>query len=122
MAEKMLAAQKADESEKLMEMQRLEDIPEYLPAPRTDAEIGDAIEKLIDQVWYNRCHVPMFGNINNGTETCDPEIWKGALKAAEKIRAKYDVEGGELGPFTDDAERAIMQSHSAEVAMQPACR
>jgi len=101
MAEKMLAAVKADESKASVDVQRFEDILEYVPAPRTDAEIGDAVEKLIDQVWYNRCHVPMFENLNNGTETCDPEIWKGALKAAEKIRAKYDVEGGELGPFTD---------------------
>jgi hypothetical protein len=45
--------------------------------------------------------VPMFENINIGSETCDPGIWKSALEAAEKIRGKYDVEGGELGPFTD---------------------
>jgi len=29
---------------------------------------------------------------------------------------------GIFAAFSDDAERAIMQSHSAEVAMQPACR
>jgi hypothetical protein len=27
-----------------------------------------------------------------------------------------------LGSFADDAERAIMRSHSAEMAMWPACR
>jgi hypothetical protein len=43
----------------------------------------------------------MFENINLGIETCDPEIWKGALRAAEKVRARYDVEGGELGPFDE---------------------
>jgi hypothetical protein len=66
---------------------------------RSDESIGTAIDRLVDIVWYNRCHVPMFENINLGIETCDPEIWKGALLAAEKVRARYDVEGGELGPF-----------------------
>ena len=67
--------------------------------PRTDDEIGEAIEKLIDIVWYNRCHVPAFKNINIGKEKCDPEVWKGALKAAEQVRAKYQED--ELGPFDD---------------------
>jgi hypothetical protein len=43
----------------------------------------------------------MFENINLGIETWDPEIWKGALLAAENVRARYDVEGGELGPFDE---------------------
>jgi hypothetical protein len=56
---------------------------------------------LTDIVWYNRCHVPMFENINLGIETCPDDIWQEALKAAAAVREKYDVEGGELGPFDE---------------------
>ena len=77
----------------------IEEAEDFTLTPRTYDEIGEAIEKLIDIVWYNRCHVPMFENINIGKEKCGPEVWKRALKAAEKVRAKYKEE--ELGPFDD---------------------
>lgn len=80
-------------------------------ASRTSDEIGEALEKLTHQVWYNRCHVPMFENINLGIEKCDPEIWKRALKHAEKLRAEYTPD--ELGPFSEIEYGMILGKLSA---------
>ncbi|MCP4781674.1 MAG: hypothetical protein GY877_13325 [Hyphomicrobium sp.] len=66
--------------------------------PQTEEEIRNAIDKLIDQVWYNR-HMNLKFNIEQGVETVDPKIWHGALKAAETVRLIYDA--SELGPWTD---------------------
>jgi hypothetical protein len=67
-------------------------------APRTEDEINRAAERLTDLVWYNR-HLNLKFNIEQGVEACDPEVWEGALKAAERVRSKYAA--SELGPWTD---------------------
>ena len=67
-------------------------------APKTNEEISNALDKLIDQVWYNR-HLNLKINLERGVETIDPKIWQGALKAAETVRSKYA--SSELGPWTD---------------------
>ncbi|MBU1259846.1 MAG: hypothetical protein KKE31_00625 [Planctomycetes bacterium] len=71
---------------------------EELQSRRSDDEIGAAIEEFFDKVWYNR-HQELAYNVENGIETVNPEIWKQAKKAAEKIEAKYPPE--ELGPYDD---------------------
>ncbi len=65
---------------------------------RTKEEISEAIDKLCDQVWYNR-HLNLKRAIADGIETVDPKIWQEALQAAEDVRAKYLAL--ELGPWTD---------------------
>ena len=65
---------------------------------RAKEEISHALDKLIDQVWYNR-HLNLKINLERGVETVDPKIWEGALQAAEKVSAKYPA--SDLGPWTD---------------------
>jgi hypothetical protein len=65
---------------------------------RTNEEISRALDKLADQVWYNR-HLNLESEIEQCIKTVDPKIWKQALRAAEKVRANYP--DSELGPFTD---------------------
>jgi hypothetical protein len=65
---------------------------------RKKEEIGEAIDTLRDQVWYNR-HCNLKINLEDGVATVDPEIWREALGAAEDVRAKYPE--SELGPWTD---------------------
>jgi hypothetical protein len=65
---------------------------------RTKQEVRGEIDKLCNQVWYNR-HLNLKISLEGGVETVDPEIWKQALQAAEDVRAKYLA--SELGPWTD---------------------
>ena len=58
---------------------------------RSAKTIAAAEGELLDKIWYNR-HLVFKYNVENGIETCDPKIWKGALASAEKMRQKY---GGE---------------------------
>lgn len=71
---------------------------EMLPGRRSDDEIREAIEEFFDKVWYDR-HQQLKQNVEDGTETVNPEIWAQAQKAAKKIEAKYPKE--ELGPHSD---------------------
>lgn len=58
---------------------------------RTQEEVYSVIERITDQIWYNR-HQGLKQRLANKETTVDPEIWKGALKAAKTIEEKYGEE------------------------------
>ena len=53
--------------------------------------IAAAEDEFFDKIWYSR-HMYLKQRIESGEKTCDPEVWKRALKAEKRIREKY---GGE---------------------------
>ena len=59
---------------------------------RNDKDIGEAIERLIDLVWYNRCFLSMEEGIKAGREAVDPQIWKQACSAARELEEKHGEE------------------------------
>ncbi|MGA2172672.1 MAG: hypothetical protein ABSG82_06630 [Sedimentisphaerales bacterium] len=65
---------------------------------RSEEEVAAIVGELIDKVWYNR-HQDLKQLIEEGKETCDPQIWRDALKAAKKIEDKYGEDN--LGPYDD---------------------
>ncbi|SDE79329.1 hypothetical protein SAMN04487777_12726 [Priestia aryabhattai B8W22] len=65
---------------------------------RTDDVISEAIDELFHKVWYER-HLVLKYKVENGLETVDAEVWKNALKAANKTRKMYGEEN--LGPYDD---------------------
>lgn len=58
---------------------------------RTEEEVYSMIERFADQIWYNR-HQGLKQRLANKETTIDPEIWKGALKAAKAVEKKYGEE------------------------------
>ncbi len=58
---------------------------------RTLQEVIEEIDRLRDQIWYNR-HQGLKYRVENKETTVDPEIWKGALKAAKEVEEKYGEE------------------------------
>lgn len=58
---------------------------------RTEEEVYSAIEKFVDQIWYNR-HQLLKEKVEKKELTVDPEIWKGALAAAKRVEKKYGEE------------------------------
>lgn len=82
--------------------------------PRGAAEVSEAIAELLDKVWYTR-HQVLRDSIENGRvriveietdedrrgkrETCQRDVWEGALKAARKVEKTYGIEN--LGPWDD---------------------
>lgn len=58
---------------------------------RTEEEVYSALERLVDQIWYNR-HQGLKERVAKKETTVAPEIWKGALMAAKKIEKKYGKE------------------------------
>jgi len=58
---------------------------------RTEEDVYETIERLTDQIWYNR-HQGLKERVANKETTVDPEIWKGALKAAKAVEEKYGEE------------------------------
>lgn len=85
-----------------------------LEEPKPLSEILAAIEEFFDKVWYNR-HWGLRNDVESGrikiVEKVDwkpgkrypqdvivREIWEGALRAAERVEAKYP---DDLGPWTD---------------------
>jgi len=79
-------------------MSTKKDNTDTFESQRTDDQIRAAIEELFDKVWYDR-HQQLKQNVEDGTETVNPEIWKQAKKAAAKIEAMYPQ--SELGPYSD---------------------
>jgi len=61
-------------------------------------EILEAEEEYFSKVWYNR-HKLLEESVESGQRSVDPKIWKGALKSAKKVEAKYGKEN--LGPCDD---------------------
>jgi hypothetical protein len=72
--------------------------------PRNREEIKEAINKLDDQIRYHLHRTRPKGN-DGRSEICDSKIQTLRLKCLEiwmeQTRTRYDVESGELGPFTD---------------------
>lgn len=58
---------------------------------RKEEEVFSALERLVDQIWYNR-HQGLKERVANKETSVDPDIWKGALAAAKKIEKKYGQE------------------------------
>lgn len=57
-----------------------------------------AEEEFFDKVWYDR-HQMLRHLEKVGKTKTEPEIWKGALKAAKKVETKWGKRN--LGPYTD---------------------
>lgn len=57
-----------------------------------------AEEEFFNKVWYDR-HQMLRHLERIGKTKTDPEIWKGALKAAKKVEKKWGKKN--LGPYTD---------------------
>ena len=86
---------------------------EFVQEPRPLAEIIDAIDELVDKIWYDR-HMQRRQRIEEGRiKLVDQitdirrsrrdleisrEIWTGALKAAKGVELKYGARN--LGPYT----------------------
>ena len=66
--------------------------------PRSREDILSAIGDLCDKIWYDR-HQQLKNDIEDGTETIDPDIWSKAEEEAAKIEAKCP--SAELGPHSD---------------------
>ena len=58
---------------------------------RTREEVYTALEKFVDQIWYNR-HQLLKDRVANKETNVTPEIWKGALAAAKSMEDKYGEE------------------------------
>ena len=58
---------------------------------RTEEEVYSALERLVDQLWYNR-HQGLKERVAKKELTVAPDIWKGALTAAKMIEKKYGEE------------------------------
>lgn len=87
---------------------------ELLDEPRSASTIFEAMEKLADQVWYNR-HQVLRERIEAGElrvvdvepkavdpvrrETIQRRIWLGAQKSARRLEKKWGLEN--LGPWDD---------------------
>jgi hypothetical protein len=65
---------------------------------RSEDEVSSAIDELFEKVWYNR-HQNLKYSVSVEDQYVDPEIWKGALKAAKEVEKKYGKNN--LGPWTD---------------------
>ncbi|HEY3761945.1 MAG TPA: PIN domain-containing protein [Verrucomicrobiae bacterium] len=86
---------------------------EWTQEPRRLTEILEALEGLLDKIWYNRhqnlCYQVEMGkvkivekknwSIKNNARTIVREIWIGARKSAKRMEKKYGVEN--LGPWSD---------------------
>lgn len=73
---------------------------DFQQEPRTEVEILESLERLFDQIWYNR-HWNHRINIEEGRESISPEVWKIALEAAARVEAKYKDDPETLGPWDD---------------------
>ena len=58
---------------------------------RSIGEITEAEEEFYSKVWYGR-HKLLEKTVESGQRSVDPDIWKGALKSAKKVEAKYGKE------------------------------
>ncbi len=58
---------------------------------RTQDEVLSAIERFVDQIWYNR-HQMLKDRVASKEQIVNAEIWKGALQSAKRIEKKYGKE------------------------------
>lgn len=80
------------------EIQANEDDDYYDEQPRTIDEVSEASEEFYEKIWFDR-HMSLKFRIENGLETVEPEIWKGAMKAENRMIKKYGEDN--LGPYSD---------------------
>lgn len=78
----------------------IEDEDNFKQEPREESEILEALERLFDQVWYNR-HWNHRTEIEDGTATVDRGLWQQALAAAARVEQKYKDDPEALGPWDD---------------------
>ena len=82
---------------------------EWTEESRQLAEIVDAVNELLDKIWYNR-HQNLRFRIEHGEiklvdkdtgqrNVCQQDIWKGAQESAKKLEKKYGKKN--LGPWDD---------------------
>lgn len=64
---------------------------------RNDNAIADAAGEFADVIWYDRKLV-FLANLKDGSETIDPGIYEGMLKAMKRTEKKYEKEASELLP------------------------
>lgn len=69
-----------------------EDQPKSLP------EIVAMQDELREKVWHER-HLVRKEKVEKRREKVDPEIWKQALAAAQRVKDEYGEKN--LGPYTD---------------------
>lgn len=69
-----------------------------LDTPRSEEEIIAAMDRCWDQVWYNR-HLNLKARIAGGITQIDPDVWKAALAAAQRVTEKMAAE--DLPPYDD---------------------
>jgi hypothetical protein len=85
-------------------------LEEWEADPRSASAILDAIEELVDKVWYNRHQVRrerieegsivlVEKDVAPGQGVIHRYIWEGALKAAKRVERRYGPEN--LGPWDD---------------------
>ena len=87
---------------------------EWSEEPRRLAEILDAMEDLLDMIWYNRHQVLLekietkeievveketFPIVNHERRPIQRDILEGAIRSAKKVERKYGIDN--LGPWTD---------------------
>ncbi|GAB1774170.1 hypothetical protein [Priestia megaterium] len=96
--EKLEKVMKKDRNSQVINEPSKEDEEFFEIEGRTDQVISEAINELMEKVWYER-HLVRKYKVENGLETVHPEIWEGALKSANKVREKYGEEN--LGPYND---------------------
>jgi hypothetical protein len=86
---------------------------EWMQEPRRLTEILEAMDELVDKIWYNRHQLLRHSvetgrirlidkkdwSIENNSRTIVKEIWVGARKAAKRAEKKYGAKN--LGPWTD---------------------
>lgn len=75
-----------------------EEWDEFEIESRTMDEVAEAVEEFMEKIWFDR-HLSLRYRVENDMQTVDPEIWKGALKSAERVIKKYGEEN--LGPYSD---------------------
>lgn len=65
---------------------------------RTEKELLNAVDEFCDKIWYDR-HQLLKTMVESGKKEVHPEIWEGALKAAQKMEKRYLKK--ELGPWDE---------------------
>lgn len=65
---------------------------------RTKDEVLEKIDEFTDKIWYDR-HQMLKYLVDKKGKKIDPDIWKGALKAAKTVEEKYGLEN--LDPHSD---------------------
>jgi hypothetical protein len=76
----------------------LDHLRSELSTPRNEPEIVAALDRLWDQVWYNR-HWNFRISVQQGDTDVSPGVWKVALESAKRVEKRLPK--SERGPWTD---------------------